>query len=269
MSTSRAAPRSSSSSLVSACSRWARPRRGGGCRRSRRRPSGFFSTISCAIRTSVRRMSSRSRTTVLDSQRAPSWPHGTGLKGPTRWRVTVGTADQARSRPGPVEHVREPDGDDVAVEGSIPAFSITRHEATLSGGVGDHAIEPEHVERGLDRGAGEFGGQALAPAVGMRCPRRSRLRRTPLAVVCLSPPRPTSCPLARSRSSQSPKPWRSQWSIVAGQLDDDVRTSGRVRVIPGVRSTRMQHQHGQLVGVLRAWTLADQSLGDDAVEVGH
>ena len=37
---------------------WRDGRRGGGCRRARPAPSGFFSTISCAIRTSVRLMSS-------------------------------------------------------------------------------------------------------------------------------------------------------------------------------------------------------------------
>ena len=47
-------------------------------------PPGFFSTISCAIRTSVRRRSSRSSTTFSFSKRAPSWPLWTGLKEPTR-----------------------------------------------------------------------------------------------------------------------------------------------------------------------------------------
>src|SRR5689334_20646860 len=42
----------------------------------------FFSTTSCAMRTSVRRMSSSSRTNLYSDKRVPSWPHGTGLKGP-------------------------------------------------------------------------------------------------------------------------------------------------------------------------------------------
>ena len=42
-------------------------RRAGGCRRSRAAREGFFSTISCAMRTSVRRTSSRSRTTFSAS----------------------------------------------------------------------------------------------------------------------------------------------------------------------------------------------------------
>ena len=44
-------------------------------------PAGFFSTISCAIRTSVRRMSSRVEDDLLVLHAAPSWPHGTGFKG--------------------------------------------------------------------------------------------------------------------------------------------------------------------------------------------
>ena len=80
-------------------------RRGGGSRRSRAgRGRRFFSTISCAIRTSVRRMSSRSRTTVCGLQRAPSWPHGTGLKGlgsaAAYQRPTAGDSVAARRATG-------------------------------------------------------------------------------------------------------------------------------------------------------------------------
>ena len=56
---------------------------------------GFFSTISWAIRTSVRRRSSRSSTTVSLTL-APSWPRGTGLKEPTRRRVAGVAAWEAR-----------------------------------------------------------------------------------------------------------------------------------------------------------------------------
>ena len=59
---------------------WRDGRRGGGCPTSATAPSGFFSTISCAMRTSVRRMSSSSRTTLGWPMRLPSWPRGTGLK---------------------------------------------------------------------------------------------------------------------------------------------------------------------------------------------
>src|SRR3954454_21798648 len=48
-----------------------------------RSSSGVLSTISCAIRTSVRRMSSRSRTTfsgLRGNSLRPSWPLWTGLK---------------------------------------------------------------------------------------------------------------------------------------------------------------------------------------------
>ena len=53
----------------------------------------FFSTISCAIRTSVRRRSSRSSTTFSALlTRAPSWSLRTGLKEPTRSRLAGDSA---------------------------------------------------------------------------------------------------------------------------------------------------------------------------------
>ena len=56
-------------------------RRGCGCRRGQiPGESGFFSTISCAIRLSVRPRSSCSSTTFSLTSSLPSWPHGTGLK---------------------------------------------------------------------------------------------------------------------------------------------------------------------------------------------
>src|SRR3954470_5234695 len=72
----------SSRSQTSWCSRVARyaPRRWMPTRATGR--PLFFSTTSCAMRTSVRRMSSSSRTTLYSVKRVPSWPHGTGLKGP-------------------------------------------------------------------------------------------------------------------------------------------------------------------------------------------
>src|SRR4051812_31551324 len=72
----------SSRSHTSWCSRVARcaPRRWMPTRATGR--PLFFSTTSCAMRTSVRRMSSSSRTTLYSDKRVPSWSHGTGLKGP-------------------------------------------------------------------------------------------------------------------------------------------------------------------------------------------
>ena len=59
-------------------------------------PSGFFSTISCAIRTSVRRMSSSSRTTLGWVIPVPSWPHGAGLKGLRRNLAAPGRRQGSR-----------------------------------------------------------------------------------------------------------------------------------------------------------------------------
>ena len=88
----------SSRSSTSACSRrgedGAAPVDADDGERSR---SAFFSTISCAIRTSVRRMSSLSRTTFSARSACPSWPHGTGLKEPTRRRLATAAAAARRS----------------------------------------------------------------------------------------------------------------------------------------------------------------------------
>src|SRR5215217_4495142 len=118
-------------------------------------PSGFFSTISCAIRTSVRRMSSPSRTTLACVIRLPSWPRWTGLKGCEQNLAALADA-KARATLGDVRTQR------------LRAVALEVGEQPLV--VLGHAI-PRPARLELDHEQPQLGGDRL---VGAQDPRAGR-----------------------------------------------------------------------------------------------
>src|ERR1700759_1437819 len=162
MSTEPSGTSLSSSSLVSVCSRLAStaPRRW--MPTSATRPSGFFSTISCAIRISVRRTSSRSRTTLLIAT-CSFLASRDRVKGADSMEGNSGVGGSGPIAPCSVEHVWEPKGDDLAVELHARLLHYTPRCDVVVRGVCDHVVEPEHVERGPHRCPRQLGRESLTP----------------------------------------------------------------------------------------------------------
>src|SRR5690349_9111611 len=169
MSTEPSGTSQSSSSPVSVCSRLAStaPRRW--MPTIATRPSGFFSTISCAIRISVRRTSSWSRTTLLIAT-CSFLASRDRVKGADRIQGNSGGGGSGPITPRPVEHVWEPGCDDLAVEFHPCLLHHAPRRDVVGRGVGDHLIEPEHAERCLNRLPCHLGRQALTPAGGVDGP---------------------------------------------------------------------------------------------------
>src|SRR5215471_257876 len=150
MSTEPSGTSQSRSSLVSVCRRLpsTAPRRW--MPTIATRPSGFFSTISCAIRISVRRTSSWSRTTLLIA---------TCSFLASRDRVKGADSNEGNSEgggsgpvaPGAIEHLRHPRVLDLALELHPRLLHHAPRGDVVGRGVGDHCVEAEHVERGPHR----------------------------------------------------------------------------------------------------------------------
>src|SRR6188472_1338509 len=190
MSSSPSGTSVSSRSLSSSCSRRARsaPRRWMPTM-ARRSCSGFFSTISCAMRTSVRRMSSPSRTS-LSLLMAPSWPHGTGLKGQCGETSSGGRGSrsgQASQRAGQRAQVGDLD-ELLPVRGPLLARAVEPDAAqarrdravdVVAQAVADHdrlaRLGPERAERmRVDRRVGLGAAQVSRDDDGVEAVREAR-----------------------------------------------------------------------------------------------
>ena len=140
---------------------------------ARRSCSGFFSTISCAMRTSVRRMSSPSRTS-LSLLMAPSWPHGTGLRGSATTLAAAGAeaghagGDGAAARRSAISTMSSRSADAARrgyADARRPAAWAVDVVGRLSPTMTASPARAEGLERaGVDRG------------VGWRCAARRRRR---------------------------------------------------------------------------------------------
>ena len=146
---------------------WRDARRGGGCRRARRGRPAFFSTISCAMRTSVRRMSSSSRTTFGWVIRVPSWPLWTGLKG-RGWNLAARADAQPVTLASPSARWARSGSGPCALEVGEQPLVVLGHAIERPG-----RLELEHEQPHLPR---ERRVGALDAA---GCGRRRRARRGP------------------------------------------------------------------------------------------
>src|SRR5579884_3910149 len=183
MSRSPSGTAGSSSSEVSVCRRLARtaPRRW--MPTSAIAPSGFFSTISWAIRTSVRRMSSRSSTTVtftrsflasLDRVKGADVHEGTSAPGGPRLAEKRNYASRfsacprlgRSTAPVAVQHVRQAAVDDVAFVLEARLLHDPARGQVVRERERDDRQQVELVERHVHAGVSELGGESLAPALG-------------------------------------------------------------------------------------------------------
>ena len=202
----------------------------------------------------------------LGFQRAPSWPRGTGLKEPAFGQTSSGPG--GHGRPRGTRSTPSPVGVDRRGRSAIPAFSMTRREAMLWGSVSAtswgrcSSSKPAPSRRGPVRWP--------APRPSAREPSTTPARSPASRPRCAGDRLAHHLAGGRSRRTQSPKPWRSQWATLAARPSITSGSVGGCPVADNQRATRGSRSvRRQLGGVFgRRSDLAAASAAGRAIRYG-